>query len=210
MKTNQRSGAEKAPTKTTKSWRIARTISFSPEQDRYLSETTQDGNVSEYVRQLIDAAREGRVAFGPKTEGESSGVERARAYHRAKEASMAFEEDVFGVVQRGIAGRKSLRVVRNRIHNGDGVFCADVSIEDAEGKVILSIQCKSSPRADRLNLALAEAMIGHQKTGAPVITVTPYLLPGSDEVASRYDMLGYVLVRLSDLLETLDMSLHGV
>jgi len=184
-------------------WRRPRTVSLTPDQERYITETLgENANVSAYMRQLVDAAREGRVNFGPKKEGETSAMDRARAYHKAKEAGMNFEEDVGRVLDTLFKKDKSVRVVKNRIHNGDSVFVADFSIERVDGTVLLSVVCKSSPRADRLNLALAEAMIGTQKTKAPVLSVVPYLLTESDEVTAKFGMLGYKIARLSELETT--------
>lgn len=181
-------------------WRVSRTVSFTPEQDRYFAEALgEGGNVSEFIRQLVDASREGRVNFGPKKSGEPGALDRARAYLRAKEAGMNFEEDVGRVLEHALRRRRGLSVIKNRIHNGDGVFVADFSLEDGAGRVVASVQCKSSPRADRLNLALAEAMIGRQKTEAPVITVVPYLLAESDEVAGKFGLMGFKVVRLTEL-----------
>lgn len=183
-------------------WRIPRTISFSPEQDKHITEVVgEDGNASEYVRSLVDAASEGRIIMKPRQPNESLSVERARAYHRAKEAGMAFEDDVGRALDSVFKRDKTIHVVRSRVHNGDGVFVADFSVENNRGVVLVSIQCKSSPRPDRLELALAEAMIGSQKTKAPVITVIPYTLPECRVAEGQFAALKYDLVELSDLAD---------
>lgn len=183
-------------------WRIPRTVSLNPDQDRYLTELLgANGNVSEYLRNLVDAAREGRLALPHAgSSDETNTLNRARLYHKAKEAGMHFEEDT-GAVLDGLlkTGGSGLKVVRNRIHNGDGVFVADFSVEKPDGTVVFSVVCKSSPRPDRLALALAEAMIGVQKTGAPVVTVVPYLMAASDDAAARFTLNGFRLCRLSEL-----------
>jgi hypothetical protein len=182
--------------------RIARTISFTPDQDQYLIETVgESGNVSEFVRAVVDAARTGRVSISAIQAAENPALERARAYHRAKESGMSFEEDVGRVLDAVFKKDRTVRVVRSRVHNGEGVFVADFSVEDPKGGVLLSLQCKSSPRPDRLNLALAEAMIGSQKTKAPVVTVIPYNLPESREAESQFAQLSYTIVTLEELAE---------
>lgn len=183
--------------------RVARTIGIRPDQDRWLAETLgEDGNLSGFVQSLLDGCRRGDIPMrqylrGP---GNLSALQRAEAYLKAKEAGMLFEEDVGAEVTRWVGDKRdSVRVSKSRIHNGNGSFIADFSIETADGAVICSVVCKSNTRADRLQIALAEAMIGQSKTGKPVITVVPYLTPESHEGAEQFKLLGFRLVTLVEL-----------
>lgn len=185
--------------------RVVRTISIRPDQDRWLAEMLGGGNASAFFQSLLDQAIEGKVA--PSTPGKLVGLDRAAAYMRAKEAGIYFEEDVGRVVAKWAATQAGVHVVKGRIHNTGTSFVADYSLEDKRGNVRASVLCKSSPRADRLQLALAEAMIGDQKTGKPVIVVVPYSLDEGSRMAGQFAMLGYPLVELAGLPGALAASL---
>lgn len=163
------------------------------------------GNASAFFQSLLDQAIDGKVKVS--SHPKDVGLERAAAYMRAKEAGMNFEEDVGRVIGKWAAGRAGVTVVKGRIHNSGTTFVADFSLEDGKGNVRCSVICKSSPRADRLQLALAEAMIGDQKTGKPVIVVVPYSLDEGSRVAGQFAMLGYPLVELTGLSGALSASL---
>jgi hypothetical protein len=174
-----------------------RTISIRPDQDRWLAEMLGGGNASAFFQSLLDQAIDGKVA--PSAPTKDAGLDRAAAYMRAKEAGIYFEEDVGRVIAKWAATQVGVHVVKGRIHNTGSSFVADYSLEDKRGNVRCSVLCKSSPRADRLQLALAEAMIGDQKTGKPVIVVVPYSLDEGSRVAGQFAMLGYPLVELAGL-----------
>lgn len=190
--------------------RVSRTVSITPDQDRWLTEEFlgERGNFSALVQAVIDALREGALDPKPllKNQKDRSTQARAEAYLKAKEAAMVFEEDVSAAVMKWLGTKRGLRVSRNRIHNGTGTFIADISIEQPGGAVVCSVVCKSNPRPDRLQLALAEAMIGNQKTGRPVISVVPYLTPESADAADKFKLNGYKLVVLADLIPALDRA----
>jgi hypothetical protein len=193
--------------KTTGRTRKARTLSFTPSQDQWLAELLGErGNASSFFQALVSCAMRGEIDARKLLQGQkgSDALERAATYLKAKEASLHFEEDVASVVQKWVAPRRSLRVVKQRIHNDGTPFVADFSIERDDGTVVCSVACKSSPRADRLQLALAEAMIGNQKTSRPVVTVVPYLLESSNEVVDQFKQLGYALAELRNLPAMLD------
>lgn len=198
-------GTPAAPSNET---RLTRTISFPPYQDRWLEETLGErGNVSALMQYLVGLVMDGKVDLKEAILGSQKGetaLERAAKYQRAKEASMSFEEDVAAVLIKWIRGRK-LRLTRGRVHNGHGTtFVADFSIEKESGEVVCSVNCKSSSRPDRLQLALAEAMIGNGKTGKPVITVVPYFVEESSQVAEQFKLVGYVLSDLKGCAAGLD------
>jgi hypothetical protein len=187
-----------------KSIRIPRTIGLRPEQDQWLTDLLgEGGNLSGFMQALVDAARNGKVdtrEIISHSQKERGPLDRAVAYLKAKEASMLFEEDVGAVLIKHT--NRGKRVTRSRIHNGAGsLFIADYSIEDEKGEPFCSVVCKSSSRADRLQLALAEAMIGTQKTGKPVITVVPYFIDdeASKEVVGQFKMLGHLVTDLKGL-----------
>lgn len=192
--------------------KLRTTIGLRPDQDRWLSELLgEKGNVSAFFQNTIDAMMQGIVDLKPLMKGQRdlSAVVRAEMYLKAKEAALYFEEDVGECIERWLNnnGRRAMHVTRNRIHNGTGTFVADFSIENGTSDVIFSVQCKSSPRSDRLQLALAEAMIGTQKTGKPVLSVVPYLTSDSTEVQKQFPLVGQKLVVLSDLTNAMDALL---
>jgi hypothetical protein len=186
-----------------------RTISLPLAQDRFVAELIgADGNFSGLVQTLIAGVQDGRIPKGVVTGGQSAGVaERARAYLRAKEAGLLFEEDVAAFLIRWLSGRRGLSVSRSRIHNSGGsAFIADFSIErpKGDGEVVASVVCKSSPRADKLQLALAEAIIGSTKTTRPVITVVPYVLDESAPVVALFAATGHRVCTLAELPKALE------
>ncbi len=190
--------------------RIARTISIRPDQDRWLVELLGDGgNFSGLVQSLLDSCRQGEIPVRRHLGGAGNygAAQRAEAYLKAKEAGMLFEEDVGLEIARWVSTRRSaVRVSKGRIHNGSGTtFVADYSVEGAAdgAGVLASVVCKSSVRPDKLQLALAEAMIGRTKTGKPVITVVPYLTTEVAEVAGQFVQLGYALTPLAGLSDAL-------
>jgi molybdopterin-binding protein len=183
--------------------RVTRSIAFRPDQDLWLTELLgTKGNVSGLFQALTDLAMRGEVDVPAlvKQQKDQSALARATAYLRAKEAAMLFEEDVMRCLENWTRGRKGLKVTKSRIHNGAMLFIADVSIEDAEGNVVASVVCKSSPRADRLQLALAEAIIGQQKTGKIVITAVPYFIEESALALSQFKSMGLCVADLKGLL----------
>lgn len=170
------------------------------------------GGLSGFIQALIDQARIGKIDTTALLQGHKSppgSLERAALYMKAKEASMMFEEDVCNVVSGAIAMRRNLRVVRSRIHKTDrNLFVADVSVETRDGAVQASIQCKSSPRIDRLQLALAEAQIGATVTGKPVITVCPYFIEESARALKGFATLKHPCVELDGLRAALEAALR--
>lgn len=189
--------------------RIGKTISFRPDQDRWLTETFgEKGNVSAFFQSLLDGVIAGKIDARTllNTQKDRSPLQRAEAYLKAKEASMLFEEDVATCVNKWLNGHRALRVVRGRIHNEIGTFVADFSIENSSGEVAFSIQCKSNARSDRLQLALAEAMIGAQKTSRPVVTVVPYFVEEGEPVVQQFRFLGYTIVDIKGLVNALDRA----
>jgi hypothetical protein len=201
----------KNPTKAVKAKsrgiRIGRNISFQPHQDAWLTSLLgEKGNLSAFIQGLVELARNGKVDTRDVMKGlpQMDVVTRAAHYLKAKEAAMLFEEDVFAAVGRALV--RGQKAVRGRIFNESGpTFIADVCVESEKGELFASIICKSSPRADRLQLALAEAMIGQQKTGHPVITVVPYLIVDAavNEVVGQFMTLGYALTTIAGIPEAL-------
>lgn len=193
--------------------RIPRTISLRADQDRWLTELLGErGNLSAFMQALIDLAVRGEIDTRKLLKGQKNvdALSRAATYLKAKEAGMLFEEDVGATVTKWLGGKRGYRVGRSRIHNGSGTsFIADFSIEREGGEVVASIVCKSSPRGDRLQLALAEAMIGQQKTQRPVITVVPYFIEEGAASAEQFKLLDYKLTDLKGLPATLDKVARG-
>lgn len=192
---------------TEKDQKPRRTVSLPVEQDRFVAELIgADGNFSGLVQSLIAGVQDGRIPRDLVSGGQSADVaERAKAYLKAKEAGLLFEEDVAGFLIRWMAGRRGLSVTRSRIHNSGGsTFIADFSIERAKGEVVASVVCKSSPRAERLQLALAESLIGAMKTGRPVITVVPYVLEESAPVLAMFGATGHRVCTLAELPKALE------
>lgn len=184
-----------------------RTVSIPVEQDRFVAELIgADGNFSGLVQSLIAGIQDGRIPRDLVSEGQAPDVaERAKAYLKAKEAGLLFEEDVAGFLIRWMAGRRGVNVSRSRIHNSGGsTFIADFSVERVKGEVVASVVCKSSPRADRLQLALAESLIGAMKTGRPVITVVPYVLEESAPVLAMFNATGHRVCTLAELPKVLE------
>lgn len=183
--------------------RISRSVSFPPDQDKWLTGLLGErGNLSGFLQALVDVARSGKINTEEllKNQKDTTVMQRAVSYLKAKEAAMLFEEDVEACLLKTIT--RGQKIVQGRIWNeSTSIFIADFSVENDRGEVICSVVCKSSPRADRLQLALAEAMIGTQKTGRPVITVVPYFIEegGPREVSQQFGFLGYPLTELSKL-----------
>lgn len=185
--------------------RIGHTVSFPPDQDLWLMELLgEEGNLSGFMQALVDVARSGKINTTEllKNQKNDTALQRAKNYLRAKEAGMLFDEDVKACLEKNVP--KGVKVVKGKIYNGHetgAVFIADFSLEKENGEVLCSVVCKSSPRADRLQLALAEAMIGTQKTGKPVVTVIPYFLQDdmAEEVVRQFKMLDYSLTALPEL-----------
>jgi len=206
-------------TTSSTSARVARTISVPAEQDRWLTELLgKDGNLSAFVQTLIGCAQRGEIDPDTLVRGQRKDATQSRAYAylRAKEAGMLFEEDVAALIKEALARKSNTHVVRGRIHNSGGsTYVADFSIECCGGKgtpqaLACSVQCKSSPRASRLQMALAEAMIGHQKTNKPVITVVPYFTAESEPVLQQFKLLGYPICTLSGLAEEMQKCIDYV
>ena len=188
--------------KTAREGRLIRTISVPPDQDRWLVEMIGDGgNLSAFIQTLIEAARSGAIDSRHLVKRGSPGAisEQAIAYLKATEGVLHFEEDVFAIVKGWVAGKRGLRVRQRRLHDVGGVFLADISVESANGAVVLSVSCKPSPRSDRLQLALGEAVIGSQKTGKPVVTVVPYFLAESRAATEQFKSLGLALCEFREL-----------
>ena len=173
----------------------------------------EDGNYSAFFQSLVDAVINGIVS--PEAvlarSGKGDSQERALAYLRAKEAGMLFEEDVAALVELWLSEhpKGGCRLSRNRIFNTGGTtYVADFCFENGKAKAgvpVLCLQCKSSPRPDRLELALAESLIGHQKTGgATIVTVVPYLTSEAEAVLPKFAGLGFAVVTLSQLAKHLD------
>lgn len=206
-KTSPSSGDEAEPLQA-ESPRIPRTISLRSDQDRWLTELLGErGNLSAFMQALVDLAMRGEIDARRLLKGQrdANALSRAATYLKAKEAGMLFEEDVGAAVTKWLGGRRGLRLGRARIHNGGGTtFIADFSLEREGGEVVASIVCKSSPRGDRLQLALAEAMIGQQKTQRPVVTVVPYFIEEGAATAEQFKVLDYRLTDLKGLAATLD------
>jgi hypothetical protein len=193
--------------------RTTRTIALRPDQDRWLDELLgAKGNVSGFYQSLTDACMRGEIGTKNLTQQQRDpGVlARVTAYLKAKEASMLFEEDVLRHLEDWSKTRRGTKVSKARIHNSMGtLFIADVSIEDEKGNVCASVVCKSSPRSDRLQLALAEAMIGQQKTGKPVITVVPYFIEEGQTVVSQFKTLNYAVTDLKGLVDSVEKALKN-
>ena len=185
---------------------LVRAISIRNDQDKWLEDAFGgSGKVSAFFRGLIDLAMDGKV---PKTladaEPERTALDRALAYQRAKEAALVFEEDVATVVTKW-ARTAGLKVTRTRIHNDSPgmVFVADFSVERANGDVVASVCCKSSSRADRIEMALGEAIIGRLRTGRPVVTVMPYLTNEGLNVLLKRRPPEDITVEITELEEAL-------
>jgi hypothetical protein len=182
-------------------WRASRTISVRPDQDAWLDELFPErGKVSEFFRALLDKVILGQVKLEPGDTGDpKTATARARAYMMAKEAAITFEDDVVRILTDALPKKAGFRIDRNAVFNEDGVvYLADAAVRRADGSVVLAAGCKSNPRPDRLELALGEAIIGKQKTGAPVLVVVPYLLDESAEVADKFRAVGAELVTIGD------------
>lgn len=189
--------------------RIVRSISIRPDQDRWLEDAfSGEGNVSAFVRGLVDLAMEGKVPTVKAGSGpERTALERAMAYQRAKEAALIFEDDVAEIVGSWAKGA-GLKVTRARIHNETPgmVFVADLSVVRDDGSVVCSVCCKSSSRPDRVEMALGEAIIGRLRTGRPVITVLPYLTDEGQAVLVKSQPPEDITVVIGELPQALGVA----
>lgn len=155
--------------------RIPRTISFDPDTDRILVEAAEsEGNLSAAVRTAI------HTVYGSSAQppfGDQSHLDRAKNYMKAKEAGMAFERHV-GEMIRELRGDYDIK--GGTVWESGGSACVvDYWIECDHGR--WGVVCKSHVSKDRIQLALAECMIGLPRIakGAELIVVIPYHTPES-------------------------------
>lgn len=185
--------------------RITRTISIRPDQDIWVTNVTEGGNVSRFMQAMLDAAMAGAFDLNKLQGAQGSGIERAMTYLKAKEAGIMFEEDVAQVIQKWAKGRRGVSVTRNKLHPEGVPFVSDFWVEHGK-EPLFSVACKSSSRDDRLQLALGEAIIGVQRTGRPVITVVPYFLDSGQDSRDQFKALKLPLVELAGLPAALDAA----
>jgi hypothetical protein len=185
--------------------RMIRTLSLRPDQEMWFTELfgTKRGQVSAFIRSLIDAARAGAIDLKKFKPSKSHTIDRATAYLRAKEAGLMFDADVGYFLENYFKSSK-FKIVKHKIYNGDqSLFIADFSVE-LDKTTICSIVCKSNAHPDRLQLSLGEAIIGQQKTNKTVITCVPYFIDSSNEAIGQFKAIGLPLTDLKGLKSILD------
>jgi hypothetical protein len=156
------------------------------------ADVTHGGNKSEYVREILEIV-EGLKQSEPPT---GSHVRRAADYMEAKLASLNFEADVGEVLRRAFKDRSVSTQVK--LQSGADPYVADFVVEYEGARVI--VECKSSPRRERLELALGQAILAKHRTGLPVVTVVPYFIPGHEGATKLFEAALLPLVTVEDLV----------
>jgi hypothetical protein len=199
--TQQQQSAREGTKVTGEGVEVTKSFRFSAAQAKQIEDGAArltDGNESELARLIFELALS-PVKKGAGKSGIADEVRRATEYVAAKDAALLFEGDVEGVLKMQYGEKVSKQ---KRLGNGEK-YVADFFVEPKQGRGVV-VECKSSSRRDRLELALGQAMIAKHRTGCPVIVVVPYLLPEGEELTKSFETLGCRLVSIQGLVDTIN------
>lgn len=158
-------------TEESKETRIPRTISLLPRHEQILADVAK-------LRPEI--AKNASLLFQELLESVDPHTGRAGSYLEARDQAIDFEEDIAALVEEA-----GFTVRRNAKVNGNG---HRVDLLVSSGKLQAVVELKSSGRRDRLELAIASAILLARQCGLPVTVCVPVVL--EDELTKVFASLG--------------------
>lgn len=155
------------------------------------------GNVNAFFIDVVEKAlhpfghkaEEKQSAGAPKVEGE-----RLRDYLLTKGAAMTFEDDVFDALAKCYGAENVKKGVK---YSGTLPFVADFQVRTYDK--VFSVVCKSSPKKNRLQLAVAESIIGRTVSMTEVAVVVPYFTEDVRSQLPAFEASGVRLLTVEEL-----------